>query len=297
MDASALSGIHPILYAFFDRNNLLDRDAMRRQVQVVIDAGAPGIAVLGLATEVNKLSDAERRQLIEWTTQDVAGRIPLAVTITGDTVDAQQALASYAIAQGADWLILQPPSQRGRPEAYYFDFFSAVMAGFRVPVAIQNAPEYLGVGLGPEAVARLVQRHPHFRVLKGEGPAVIISQTIERVGSLVRLFNGRGGMELIDNLRAGCAGLIVAPDCFDYQLAAYEHFRRGEVEQAEVIYREILPAIVFVMQSLDTLVCYGKRIAAWRMGMTDVFDRAPSMQPTAFGLDAARRFADRLGAF
>ncbi len=297
MDAAALSGIHPILYAFFDRDNRLDRHAMRRQVQVVLDAGAPGVAVLGLATEVNKLSDAERRQLIDWTAQDVAGRVPLAVTITGDTVDAQQALARYAIAQGADWLILQPPSQRGQPEAFYFDFFSAVMTDLPVPVGIQNAPEYLGVGLGHDAIARLAARHAHFRVLKGEGPAVVIAQTIARVGSTLRVFNGRGGMELVDNLRAGCAGLIVAPDCFDYQLAVYEHFRRGEVEQAEAIYREILPAIVFVMQSLDTLVCYGKRIAGWRMGMAEVFDRAPALLPTAFGLDAARRFADQLGAF
>jgi 4-hydroxy-tetrahydrodipicolinate synthase len=295
MDALALSGIHPILYAFFDRENRLDRDAMRRQIQVVLDAGAPGVAVLGLATEVNKLSDAERRQLVDWTAQDVARRVPLAVTITGDTVDAQRDLARYAIAHGADWLILQPPAQRGQPETYYFDFFAAVMSDLPVPVGIQNAPEYLGVGLGPEAIARLAARHAQFRVLKGEGPAVVIGQTIERVGSLVRVFNGRGGMELVDNLRAGCAGLIVAPDCFDYLLAAYEHFRRGEIDQAEAIYREILPAIVFVMQSLDTLVCYGKRIAAWRMGMTEVFDRAPGLPPTVFGLDAARRFNDRLG--
>ena len=297
MDAADISGITPILYAYFDRDNRLDRSAMRRQVQVVLDATAPGVAVLGLATEVNKLSDAERRTLIDWTAQDVARRVPLAVTINGDTVDAQLELASYAVEHGADWLILQPPGQRGQPEAFYFDFFSAVMADLRVPVGIQNAPEYLGVGLGPDAIARLAQRHPHFRVLKGEGPAVVIAQTIERVGPTLRVFNGRGGMELVDSLRAGCAGLIVAPDCFDYQLAIYEHFRRGEIEQAEAIYREILPAIVFVMQSLDTLVCYGKRIAAWRMGMTEVYDRAPAIAPTAFGLDAARRFANQLGAF
>ena len=297
MDASALCRIHPILYAFFDRDNRLDRDAMRRQVQVVIDAGAPGVAVLGLATEVNKLSDAERRQLINWTAQDVAGRVPLAVTIAGDSVDAQLELANYAVAHGADWLILQPPAQRGQPEAFYFDFFSSVMADLRVPVGIQNAPEYLGVGLGPDAIVRLAQRHPQFRMLKGEGPAVIIGRTIKRVGSRLQVFNGRGGMELVDNLRAGCAGLIVAPDCFDYQVAAYEHFRRGEVEQAEAVYREILPAIVFVMQSLDTLVCYGKRIAAWRMGLHEVFDRAPALPPTALGLAAVRRFADSLGRF
>ena len=57
----------------------------------------------------------------------------------------------------------------------------------------------------------------------------------------------------------------------------------------------VLPAIVFVMQSLDTLTCYGKRIAAWRMGFDVRHDRGSP--PTPFGLECARRFAASLGAF
>jgi 4-hydroxy-tetrahydrodipicolinate synthase len=57
------SGIYPILYAFFDANGDLDRELMQRQVQGCIRGGAHGIAVLGLATEVSKLSETERYQL------------------------------------------------------------------------------------------------------------------------------------------------------------------------------------------------------------------------------------------
>jgi 2-keto-3-deoxy-L-arabinonate dehydratase len=295
MSPSKFAGIHAILYAFFDRDNRLDRAAMRRQVEAVVGNGAHGVAVLGLATEVNKLSPQERRQLVDWTAEDVAGRMPLAVTVAGDTVGAQKALAHYAVAHGADWLVLQPPSQRGESESFYLEFFAAVMADSPVPVGIQNAPEYLGFGLGPEALLRLARQCPQFRVLKGEGPAVVIGQTIGDVGGSLSVFNGRGGLELVDNLRAGCAGMIVAPDCFDHQVRIYEHFLRGEIDRAEALYRDVLPAIVFVMQSLHTLICYGKRIAAWRMGVQEVFDREPALQPTAFGLAAARRFAERLG--
>ena len=55
------SGIYPMQYAFFARDGGLDRAAMRRQVQGCIGGGAHGVAVLGLGTEVNKLSEAERR--------------------------------------------------------------------------------------------------------------------------------------------------------------------------------------------------------------------------------------------
>ncbi|MCP3724373.1 hypothetical protein M3I53_14750 [Paraburkholderia sp. CNPSo 3272] len=44
--AGAIAGIYPILYAFFDRDNRLDRAAMRRQVEAAVRGGAPGIAVL-----------------------------------------------------------------------------------------------------------------------------------------------------------------------------------------------------------------------------------------------------------
>ncbi|CAB3798835.1 putative 2-dehydro-3-deoxy-D-pentonate aldolase YjhH [Paraburkholderia caffeinitolerans] len=294
-----LAGIYPILYAFFDRENRLDRAAMRRQVEAVVRAGAPGIAMLGLATEVNKLSRAEREQVLDWAREDSGGALPLAVTISGPTVEAQRDFAQHAIERGAAWLILQPPvlppGEPTRPESFYFDFFAEVMAGLTVPVGIQNAPEYLGVGLSPARLRALAAQCPNFRVLKGEGPSVTIQETVSQVGDLMPVFNGRGGMELLDNLRAGCAGMIVAPDCSDWQQRIYQAFRAGDVDLAEDLYRQVLPAIVFVMQSLDTLICYGKRIAAWRMGIEVEHERDVKLAPSRFGIEAAWRFAQRLG--
>jgi 4-hydroxy-tetrahydrodipicolinate synthase len=185
---------------------------------------------------------------------------------------------------------------RDKPESFYFDFFSAVIERTRVPVGIQNAPEYLGVGLSAESIVALASRCPNFRLLKGEGPATTIHYTVERLralGHTLPVFNGRGGQELIDNLRAGCAGLIVAPDTFDWQVAVQQAFASGRDQEAELLYAKTLPAIVFVMQSLDALTCYGKRIAAWRMGFDVQHDRG--VAPTAFGMECAQRFAKQLG--
>ncbi len=113
------------------------------------------------------------------------------------------------------------------------------------------------------------------------------------------MFNGRGGLELPDNLRAGCAGMIPATDTFDFQVRIFELMRGGrpeDEETAEAIYRDALPTIVFVMQSLDTLICYGKRIAALRLGLGQVYDRDPGLTPELVGLACAARFAKALGA-
>ena len=72
-------------------------------------------------------------------------------------------------------------------------------------------------------------------------------------------------MELTDNLRAGCVGMIPAPECFDVLVKIYELMTTGTPEgeaEAERLYRGILPLIVFMMSSIDTFVCYGKRITS-----------------------------------
>ena len=146
-DSDMPHGIYPMLYAFFNAQGGLDRHATRRQVRAFVDNGAHGVAVLGLGTEVNKLSDTERRLLVEWVAEELDGRLPLAITVNAPTVDAQVEFAQFAHSRGASWVILQPPPDRGVPEKFFIKFFGAVADRVDVPVAIQNAPEYLGVGL------------------------------------------------------------------------------------------------------------------------------------------------------
>ncbi len=293
-----MHGIWPILFAYFDASNRLDRDAVRRQIAAALACKSPGVAVLGLATEVGKLSLAERQSLIRWVAEDLGGRLPLCVTVNGATVHEQRGLAEFATAHGATRLILQPPpvSVTGRkPDRFYFDFFAEVMDGLPAEVGIQNAPEYLGVGLSAELMLELAARRANFAFIKGEASSTIIEATISRVGARLPVLNGRGGLELLENLQAGCAGMIVAPDTFDHQQRIWDAFHAGRAEQSRTLYEKVLPAIVFSMQSLDHLLCYGKRIAAWRMGLQVQHDRAPAIAPTEFGLARAREHARRLG--
>ena len=201
---------------------------------------------------------------------------------------------AMAAANGAAWVVLQPPRRPGISEGELLGFFARVIDRAPVPAGIQNAPELIGIGLGPSAIAELARRCANFTVLKGEGPATLIARVVEETEGKLAVFNGRGGLELPDNLRAGCAGLIPAPDCFEVQIAIYDAMRRGDEAEAERRYREILPAIVFVMQSIDHLLCYGKRLTAARLGLS-VFDRDPRLLPNAFGEAAVARFARALG--
>ena len=172
MDPSTIAGIWPILYAFFDAAGQLDRSAMRLELDGCVAGGAHGVAVMGLATEVGKLDVRERRRLLEWVAEDLAGRKPLAVTVAEPSVAGQLEMARAAERLGAGWVILQPPPVAGLPEREYVRFLGAVADGVSLPVAVQNAPGYLGVALSNAGLRELARQHPNVCLLKGEGPAV-----------------------------------------------------------------------------------------------------------------------------
>jgi 4-hydroxy-tetrahydrodipicolinate synthase len=295
MTPPQLHGIHAILYAFFDADERLDRAAMRRQLEVSIASGAHGVAALGLATEVAKLSEAERLTVMDWIAEDNAGRKPLGLTIFGGSVAQQVAGARHAESVGADWIILQPPMVGSHAAIEHIRFFGRVADATSLPVAIQNAPAYLGRGLSAAEIAELCRQHPNVCLLKGEGPSVDIAQVVEATDGRIPVFNGRGGLELIESLQAGCAGLVLAPEAIDHTVRVYDLFKAGDIDGAREAYARVLPTIVFVMQSIENFICYGKRIFALRAGGFDVHDRAPALRPTAFGLERAREHAAALG--
>jgi 4-hydroxy-tetrahydrodipicolinate synthase len=282
-------GIHAVLFALFDREEGLDRSAMGAQMAYIREAGAEGVVVLGLATEVGKLSEAEKRLVIDWAAED-RGNLTLGVTITGNSVAEQRALAGHAVAAGADWLILQPPLAGSYGAAEYLDFFARVGDGLPVPFAVQNAPQYLGRSLSAADLAALAARCPGFTHVKTETTAADLAGLMEMAGDTLTVLNGRGGLEMTDCLRAGCKGFIVAPDVLPGVVVCMTRWRAGDEAGAEAAYAAFLAAATFAMQSLEHLSCYGKRIFGLRAGIA-VHDRAPALRPSEAGLALARRHA------
>jgi 4-hydroxy-tetrahydrodipicolinate synthase len=299
--AGGFRGVYPMLYAFFDGHGRLDRAAMRAQVEYCVANGAHGIAALGLGTEVSKLSPEERRLVMQWAAEDLNGRLPLAITVFGAPPVEQTLFVRTAAERGADWVILQPP-QTGEPitEDQLVDFFGEVADASPVPVAIQNAPQYIGVGLTSAGLDRLSRDHPNVRLLKAEGSAVETRALIDLTEGRMAVFQGRGGMEFIDVMRAGCVGMIPSVESCHLQFRIFELMQSGRAEdEAEALhlYAQLAPLVMFLMQSVSQFLCYGKRLTARRIGIAEVHDRQPAQAPTAFGLDCLARHAavlDRL---
>jgi 4-hydroxy-tetrahydrodipicolinate synthase len=286
-------GVHPVLYALFGPDGELDRQAMRRQIEVCIGQGAVGIVTLGLATEVRHLDLQQRRRIIEWNAEDLAGRLPLGVTIFGETPEDQIEQARYAAAAGASWVILQPPASATN-DAALADCFSRVLDVSPLPAAVQNMPQFLGVGLSVEAITALAERHPGLVGVEQEVSALEMAALVKRVGGTVQVFSGRGGLELVDCMLAGVDGHIPAPEYADHLVELWRLMRSSQEDEARDVYARVLPLATFVLQSLDALTTYGKLLFCLRNDIP-FHPRPGAMPPNAFGLKLLRAHAERLG--
>ena len=291
-----MRGVHGILYALFDADERLDRAAMRAQVQICLNAKVAGVVALGLATEVAKLSFTERKTVMDWVAQDVAGRVPLGFTITGASVAEQIGMVRHAESVGANWLILQPPAVGNYGAEEYLNFFARVMRSTPLPVAIQNAPQYLGRGLSDDDITRLRADHANFTLIKSESSAEGAAKLIAMAGPGLKVFNGRGGLEMIECLDAGCEGFLLAPELIDHAVQVMQLYDAGNRAAALELHKESQPAITFMMQSIEHLICYGKRIFTARAGLP-TFDRSPALRPTPDSLAEVARFAAQFGRF
>ncbi|WP_165223425.1 dihydrodipicolinate synthase family protein [Aquisphaera insulae] len=267
------SGVYPMLVPFYTADDRVDHALWRPQVDAAVRHGCHGIGVMGLGTEVNKLSSAERREVVRSVAEALGGRLPLSVTVGENTVRGQIEFARFAVEHGAAWLILQPPSVSDLPEIELLRFFGAVADAVPVPIAVQNAAIYLGIQLTAAGLVSLHRQHPNISLLKTEDPPDVTARLIEETGGVLRVFVGRGGLDMIDELRAGAVGIIPGVETIDRTARIFDAFRDGREVEAEAAYGEILPTLVYVERSINHFVTASREILARRLGVAPVRHR------------------------
>lgn len=289
-------GVYPMLLAFYDEQGHLDPRPLQLQVEAAVKSGCHGIAILGLGTETNKLSPTERRQVVEVVATTLNRRLPLSVTVAENTSQGQREFAQFACDLGADWILLQPPPCVDVAEEELIRFFGPTIDALPVPVGIQNAPMYLRIGLSNKGLKELHRRHPNLKIVKIEDDSLVIPPLIEETEGRLDVFVGRDGMEIIDLLDAGCAGLIPGMESTDRLANVYNAWKARDLPTAWRAYDEVQAGIVFLERSINHYVTYAREITARRLGISPVRHRL-SAPLSPLGLDIATRTAANLGPF
>lgn len=283
-------GVYPAICTPFTADDAVDFDAQRRVVRFAVDSGAHGIVAFGLAGEVLKLSPDERRALTDAIVDEVAGAVPVFVGAGAPSVRTSIELACHAEQAGASCVVLPAPMGGALGETALVDYFVRIASAVSVPVMIQDAPAYVGVGLGPDVVRQIGSLAENVRLVKLEAGPVEMGEWIRSLGDDFAIWGGDGGVYLLDCLRTGAAGIIPGIDLVDFLVRVYEAEANGDSALAEELFRELLPVLVFEMQhSIDHYNACAKRVLVQRGVIGHDGLRSPA---SSFG-DVSRLLLDR----
>jgi 4-hydroxy-2-oxoglutarate aldolase len=161
-----LKGVLPPITTPF-RNGEVAEDELRNNIVKWNGTGLSGYLVLGSNGEAVYLNEKERVRVLAVTREVIpADRIMLVGTgmeSTRETIS----FTNEAAALGADFaLVVTPYYFKGsmKPQVLY-DHFIAVAEGVRIPILLYNVPQFTGVNMEPELVARLSE-HPNIAGIK-----------------------------------------------------------------------------------------------------------------------------------
>jgi dihydrodipicolinate synthase/N-acetylneuraminate lyase len=276
--AQRWGGIYPSLPTPFDSSGDVDLGAMRRVVRFALNAGSDGLVCSGLAGEAGRLTTSERMRLCEAIVEEADGAVPVLIGATAENLAVSRALAEHAAHTGASGIVLPPPTGYHVSSAHIVDFFVGVAESTALPVIVQDAPEYLSVTVGPAAVVAAAERAPTICGVKLETGPEGIEAWRGTLGESFRFFGGNGGLFLLDCLRAGADGIMPGVDTVDLQVAIVRAEREGRTGDADEGFRQLLPMLVFEMQTIDHYNACAKHVLR-RRGVLETVDlRLPGTQ-------------------
>src|SRR5262249_55177304 len=86
-------GVFSVLPTPFDPSGDIDRDGLKRVVDLFLGDGVNGFTALGVTSEVARLTDAERDETLDTVLQHVNGRVPV---VAGTTADGLRTCIAYS---------------------------------------------------------------------------------------------------------------------------------------------------------------------------------------------------------
>lgn len=241
------SGIWPVAPVAFDTDGAVDVAGNRRIMDCMIDQGVDGICVLANFSEQFLISDAEREQLTRLSLEQVAGRVPVIVTISHYSTPIVVARAQLAKDLGAAMVMIMPPyhgaTMRGSAEQTYEQFARVGEVG--VPIMIQDAP-MSGVDLPVPLLVRMAHEIEMVKLFKIEcaQAAVKLRSLIAAGGDAIEgPFDGEEAITLLADLDAGATGTMTSAMIPDQIKPVLTHWQAGDRAAAIAAYARILPAV------------------------------------------------------
>ena len=282
----AWSGIFHILATPFREDGALDIAGFPRLIEFALSTGVNGLTILGIAGEAHRLTDEERRRVVETVVKETRGRVPVAVGVSASGTHLATAFARMAREHGADALMVAPPTGLKNLEAVA-EYYRMVAAATGLPIVLQDEPVTTQVNMPAPFIAQVCAEIAQIQAVKLEEPPTLPKITRLRAlfGDRVAIFGGLGGVYFFEELSRGADGAMTGFPYPEALRAIREHFVAGRRDEARALFYRWLPLIRYESQpgaTPGTAVGIRKEILRRRGWIASALVRPPA--PT---LDAA----------
>ncbi|MES2110872.1 MAG: 4-hydroxy-tetrahydrodipicolinate synthase [Bacteroidota bacterium] len=139
----------------FQTNGQVDFDALGKVINHIIDGGVEYIVSLGTTGESATLSADERKQVWEFTSKTVAGRVNLVAGLGGNnTAELVDDIKNFSIA-GYDAILSASPQYNKPTQEGIYQHYKAIAAVAPLPIILYNVPSRTGSNVTAETTVRL----------------------------------------------------------------------------------------------------------------------------------------------
>jgi 4-hydroxy-tetrahydrodipicolinate synthase len=185
----------------------VDYKKLAELIDFQVNNGTDAIIICGTTGESSTLTHEEHIELIRFTVEKAAKRVPvIAGTGSNDTAYALE-LSKEAEHAGADALLLVTPYYNKTTQAGLIRHFNFIADSVNLPIILYNVPSRTGLDIKPETYAELACHQNIVAIKEANGNVCAVAQTAALCGDKLDIYSGNDD-QIVPILSLGGKGVI-----------------------------------------------------------------------------------------
>lgn len=224
------------------KDGKIDYDSLHRIIEFQIDGQTDAIVVCGTTGESATLSDAERRELIAFTVEKVAHRIPVIAGTGCNNISHAAELSKYAEECGADAVMTVTPYYNKASAAGLVKSFVKIADSVNIPVMLYNVPSRTGIDI-PIEVYKVLSEHKNICAVKeASGNIVTAEKIIDACGGRLDVYSGNDDVTIPIMAIGGIGVVSVVSNVMPRDVHNMcKLMKKGKLAEAAALQRKLLP--------------------------------------------------------
>ena len=247
-------GIATALITPMQKDGSVDYQAFGKLIDWQIECGIDALVIAGTTGEGSTLSDEEHREVIRYSVERAAHRVPIiAGTGSNDTAYACD-LTRFSAEVGADAMLVVTPYYNKATQKGLVKMFNAIADASDKPVIAYNVPSRTGCAIAPATYAELAKNDKIVAIKEANGDIGAIVETAALVGDKMDIYSGNDD-QIVPVLSMGGLGCIsVLSNVLPRETKQIcELFWQGDVKGAAALQCKYLPLIKALFSEVNPI--------------------------------------------